>query len=123
MAGLGRGEGDFHGLAVANFADEDDFGAWRNAERRPAAKVGEIPAQFALGEGGLECGCRNSMGSSRVTMCILECWFSSLSIAARVVVLPLPVAPVTKMMPVFSLMISLKTGCSFKPLAGGDLRC
>jgi len=38
--------------------------------------------------------------------------FILLSIAASVVVLPEPVAPVTKMMPVFSLIISRKTGCS-----------
>ena len=54
----------------------------------------------------------NSIGSSSVTMWISFCWFSSLSIAASVVVLPEPVAPVTKMSPVFSLIISRKTGCS-----------
>ena len=38
--------------------------------------------------------------------------FSSFNIAASVVVFPLPVAPVTKMMPFFSLIISLKIGGS-----------
>ena len=47
------------------------------------------------------------------------CSFSSLSIAASVVVLPLPVAPVTKTIPVFSLMISLKIGGNPSPSHDG----
>ena len=62
----------------------------------------------------------NSMGSSRVTMWISFCWLSSLSMAASVVVLPEPVAPVTKMMPVFSLIISRKTGWRLEAVDGGD---
>ena len=47
-------------------------------------------------------------------MCMACSSFSPFSIAASVVVLPLPVAPVTKTRPFFSAMIFLKTGASFR---------
>ena len=98
------------------------FGACRSAARRPTVKSEKsLPSSRWL-KVALRCGCRNSIGSSSVTMWISEFWLISLSIAASVVVLPLPVAPVTKMMPVFSLMISLKIGWQFQPFARRDLR-
>ena len=55
------------------------------------------------------CGCTNSIGSSSVTMWPGSFSLNSLRRAARVVVLPDPVAPVTRMSPVFSLVIFPKT--------------
>jgi hypothetical protein len=40
MARFGGLESDFNRLPVSHFANENDFGAWRNARARPSAKVG-----------------------------------------------------------------------------------
>ena len=51
----------------------------------------------------------NSTGSSTVIICLCSVRLISLSSAERVVDLPLPVGPVTRMSPFSRLMISLKT--------------
>ena len=53
VAGLGGGEGDLHGLAVADFADEDDLGRLAQGGAQAGGELREIAAELALGEGGL----------------------------------------------------------------------
>ena len=60
----------------------------------------------------LLCLCKYSIGSSKVIICACLVLFISLIIAANVVLLPLPVGPVTKTSPLFLVTISLRTaGC------------
>ena len=97
---------DLHRRAIAHFADQNDF---RRLAQRGAQAVRDNRqnrAEFALVERRLPFGCTNSIGSSSVTTWTGWVSLISLSNAASVVVLPLPVAPVTRTRPVFSFAIS-----------------
>ncbi len=86
------------------------FGASRNAARRPMANVEKSLPSSRWQNVLVLCGWTNSMGSSSVTMWPGSFSLNSLSSAASVVVLPEPVAPVTRMRPVFSAVILSKMG-------------
>ena len=48
MAGLGRGERDFHGLPVAHFADEDHLGRLAQGGAQPVWVRVEVGAKLPL---------------------------------------------------------------------------
>ena len=100
MAGLRGHERDFHGLGVADFAEQDDVRDL--AVARPAAPPRRSAYRARLRAGSPSSSrlrARNSMGSSMVTMCIAEVWFMCPIIDAKVELLPLPAAPTTKTSP------------------------
>ncbi len=99
MAGVRGGEGGHERLAVAHFADDDDIGILAHDVNEGAFKlsVSRPTSRCSM----TDCLSSNmySIGSSRVMMwhfsVSLMCW----TIAANVLDLPLPVGPVTRMMP------------------------
>ncbi len=89
------------------------FGACLSAARRPLANVSKsVPISLWLNVAFL-CGCWNSTGSSRVTTWTDLLSFISLRSAAREVVFPVPVAPVTSIVPFFSSAILWNASGSF----------
>src|SRR5581483_9511245 len=48
VTGFGSGECDLHRFAVANFADENDFGRLAQGRTQTFGKIWEIPAELAL---------------------------------------------------------------------------
>jgi hypothetical protein len=127
VAGLGGGEGDLDGVAVAHLADEDDLWGLAEGGAQAAGVVVEVRAEFALGEGGVLVAMDEFDGvlESDDVDGLVTAWFSLISLrrAARVVVLPQPVAPVTRTMPFFSLEMSSKIGGSPSPLREGTSAC
>ena len=98
------------------------FGASRNAARRPMANVEKSLPSSRWQNVEVLCGCTNSMGSSSVTMWPGSFSLNSLSRAARVVVLPEPVAPVTRMRPVFLARHLAEDGRQVQRFDGRNLR-
>ena len=89
------------------------FGAWRSAARSPFAKVSKsFPISRWLKVAFLW-EWENSTGSSSVTMWTALCSLISFRSAASDVDLPLPVAPVTRMIPFFSSAILWKASGRF----------
>ena len=82
-------------------------GAARIAPRKRACERLGVESDFALVDDGLACCvCRNSIGSSIVTMWSEEFSLRWLIIAASDVDLPEPVAPTIRISPRFSMMRS-----------------
>jgi hypothetical protein len=99
-----------HRLLVAHLADEDDVRVLaQDAAQRALERAGVLPTSRWLMIDFLS-RCRNSIGSSIVTMCLDPVSFISSIIAASVVDLPEPVVPVTRMIPRSSWASSLMTG-------------
>src|SRR5512139_1815382 len=89
------------------------LGAWRKAARSARAKVWvSLPTSRWLIV-AFSLGWRYSMGSSMVMMWIGCSWLIFLMMAARVVDLPEPVGPVTRMMPFLSF--AMRLSCSGSP--------
>ncbi len=97
------------------------LGAWRRAARSASANVGVSLWSSRWWTVPFLCWCRNSTGSSMVTM-----WSARVSLirsmnAARVEDFPEPVGPVTSTMPFFSEAISASVAGSFSSSSVGML--
>ena len=88
------------------------FGACRSAARSAMLNVGVSLCSSRWWIVAFLCPCRNSIGSSIVTMWIARCWFIRSTIAASVEDLPDPVGPVTRTMPLRSGTIDASTSGS-----------
>ena len=111
MAGLGGEDRGLDRLEVAHLADEDDVGV---LAQRAAERVGEaarVVADLALVDDRTSRpGAVYSIGSSTVMMWRSRCWLMWSIIEASVVLLPLPVVPVTRTRPRCSSAMRSTTG-------------
>ena len=101
VAGFRRAQGDFDRVAVAHFADENDLGRLAQGGAQAVGIVVEIMPSSRWLKVALLCGWTNSTGSSSVTMWTALVSLISFRMAASVVDLPEPVAPVTSTSPFF----------------------
>ena len=88
-------------------------GSWRRTRRSARLKDAvSMPDLALVDDRRLSSRCRNSIGSSIVTMCLRIVRFMWSIIAASVVDLPEPVVPVSRMIPRSSSASSVMTGGS-----------
>ena len=112
VSGLGRQQRGFNRLEVAHLADEDDVRILaQGAAQRLTNEFVSAPTSRWLTIDLLS-RCRCSIGSSMVMMWAVRVLLISSIIAASVVLLPLPVVPVTRISPRSSAAIFLSTGGS-----------
>ena len=99
VAGLGGGQRRAHGLLVAHLADQDHVRVLAQDAPQGALERRGVDPDLALVDDRRASRCRNSIGSSIVTMCrdLVALMWSI--IAASVVDLPEPVVPVSRISP------------------------
>ena len=99
VARLGRLERGLRRLGVAELADQDRVGVLAQRATQRLAEVLGVEPDLALVDDRARSSWTISIGSSIVTMCDSRVRLTWSTIAASVVVLPEPVAPVTSTSP------------------------
>ena len=113
MAGIGGTQGHPHRLAVAQLADQDHVGILPQGLPQPMLERRRILAQLELRDHGLLIGVHVFDGSSIVMILQRKELLIRSTIAASVVLLPLPVVPVKQRHSASDSVISRSTGGSW----------
>jgi len=86
-------------VSASRISPQDHVGILAHGGAHALGERGQVRAELALDDLALLAAMHELVGSSRLTMLRLRVEFSKSIIAARVVDLPVPVEPVTRIMP------------------------